>query len=831
MSINYQKLVMKKTTTLLFLLVFATTFSQIKGKVTDSKNKPLSFVSIYLDGTITGTTSNEDGYYELPIKRAKKYTVVFQFLGYKTLKKDVLVKTASYNLNAQLSEERVTLNEVQINSKENPANQIIRNVIANKKKNENKIQRFTADFYSRGLYKIKNAPKKILGQKLGDLGGGLDSTRSGIIYLSETVSKIAHQKPNKFKEHIVASKVSGSDNGVSFNRAEDVNFNLYKNTVEIGNEIISPIANYAFGYYNYKLVGNFYDKNGQSISKIAILPKRKNDRVFSGFIYVVEDDWALYGTDITVTGAQVNLPMIDALHFKQSFNKTPKNKAWVVISQTIDFKIGMFGININGRFSSAYSNYNFNPTFTKTTFGKEILSFEENATKKDSTYWKKLRPAPLTAEEVTDYVIKDSIKTIRKSKKYLDSLDSKDNKLSWSFPLSGYSYRNRFEKWSFNIDSPIEALNFNTVQGWNSTIGMSYFKNLDETGKWINFGANFNYGFSDKKLRPTAFFGYKWNSTSRPILRFSGGVATRQFNAQNPISSLHNTINSIFFERNYKKIYEKTFANVSFSRELTNGFRFNSSLEFSDRKPLFNTTNYSAKNIKDRAYTSNNPIDPLSNSASFSQHNIWTLNLGTTINFGTKYLSYPDRKFTVYNDKYPSIYIGYRKTFGSGNSENHSDYVFSQLRQSFSLGNLGSSKYRIKGGVFLNQKDIPFMDYAHFNGNKLSISPGNGTTNHFNLLDYYAYSTNNRFAEFHGEHNFKGFLLGKIPLINQLNFHVVAGAKGLFTGNRKPYTEASIGLDNIGFGKWRFLRVDYVISKGGINQKQKGFVFSIGLFN
>ena len=821
---------MKKITTLLLLFAVSSSFSQIKGKVTDSKNNPLSFVSIYLDGTITGTTSNDEGHYELPIKRTKKYTVVFQFLGFKTLKKDIQVTASSYILNVKLNEESVALNEVQINSKENPANEIIRNVIASKKKNENKIQQFTADFYSRGLYKIKNAPKTILGQKIGDLGGGLDSTRSGIIYLSETVSKISHQKPNNFKEHIVASKVSGSDNGVSFNRAEDVNFSLYKNTVEIGNEIISPIANYAFGYYRYKLVGNFYDKNGQMINKIAILPKRKNDRVFTGFIYVVEDDWALYGTDITVTGEQVNLPMVDALHFKQSYNKSLKKDAWVVISQTIDFKIGMFGFNINGRFSSAYSNYNFNPTFAKTTFGKEILSFEKNATKKDSTYWNKLRPVPLTTEEVSDYVVKDSIKTIRKSKKYLDSVDTKNNKLSWAFPLSGYSYRDSYNKWSINMDSPIADLNFNTVQGWNSNVGLRYFKTLNETGKWVNFGTNFNYGFSDKKLRPTAYLGYKWNNISRPILRFSGGITTRQFNSQNPISTLYNTINSTYFERNYKKIYEKTFANASFSRELTNGFRFNSSLEFADRKPLFNTTNYSTRNIKNRNYSSNNPIDPLSNSASFSQHKIWTLNLGTTINFGTKYLSYPDRKFTVYNNKYPSLYVGYRKTFGSGNAENHSDYIFTQLRQNFSLGNLGKTKYRIKGGIFLNQKDIPFMDYAHFNGNKLSISPGTGTTNHFNLLDYYAYSTNNRFAEFHGEHNFKGFLLGKIPLINKLNFHVVTGAKGLFTGDRKPYTEASLGIDNIGFGKWRFLRVDYVISKGGINQKQKGFVFSLSLF-
>ena len=821
---------MKNLTFLLALLSISSAFSQIKGKVTDSKNNPLSFVSIYLEGSITGTTSNEAGDYELPIKQAKRHTVVFQFLGFKTVKKVITVTGPTHTLNAVLQEESIALNEISINSTENPANQIIRNVIATKKKNEGKIKQFTADFYSRGLYKIKNAPKKILGQKIGDLGGGLDSTRSGIIYLSETVSKIKVRKPNDFKEHIVASKVSGSDNGVSFNRAEDVNFNLYKNTVVIGNEIISPIANYAFGYYRYKLVGNFYDKNGQMINKIAILPKRKNDRVFSGHIYIVEDDWALYGSDITVTGEQANLPMVDALKFRQSFNKSPKNNAWIVISQTIDFKIGMFGFNINGRFSSAYSNYNFTPNFSKNTFSKEVLSFEKNATEKDTAYWKKLRPVPLTKEEVADYVVKDSIKTVRKSKKYLDSIDLQNNMLSWGAPLSGYTYRDTYNKWSFTIDSPLTSLNFNTIQGWNASSSLSYFKTLNDTGKWITLGTTFNYGFSDKKLRPTAYFGFKWNNTSRPILRLSGGITTRHFNAQNPISNLRNTFSSILFQENYKKIYEKAFANISFSRELTTGVRLNSSLEFADRKPLFNTTDYSLRNVKNRSYKSNNPIDPSSNAAPFSQHNIWIFNLGTSINFGTKYLKYPNSKRTVYTNKYPSLYIGYRKTFGSGDSENHSDYVFTQLRQEFSLGNLGRSKYRIKTGVFLNKKDIPFMDYAHFNGNRLLSSPGTGSTNYFNLLKYYTHSTNDRFAEFHGEHNFKGFLLGKIPLINKLNFHLVAGGKALFTSKRKPYTEATIGIDNIGFGKWRFLRVDYVISAIGSAQKDKGFILSLSLF-
>jgi hypothetical protein len=52
----------------------------------------------------------------------------------------------------------------------------------------------------------------------------------------------------------------------------------------------------------------------------------------------------------------------------------------------------------------------------------------------------------------------------------------------------------------------------------------------------------------------------------------------------------------------------------------------------------------------------------------------------------------------------------------------------------------------------------------------------------------------------------------------------------LFTADRKPYTEYSVGLDNIGWGKWRFLRVDYVRSNhGGVSND--GFLVGFSLFN
>ena len=79
-------------------------------------------------------------------------------------------------------------------------------------------------------------------------------------------------------------------------------------------------------------------------------------------------------------------------------------------------------------------------------------------------YWNGLRPVPLTSEEVKDYQLKDSIKVVRKSKKYLDSIDKKRNKLSWLSPVTGYTYRNSYKKWSLSFNSPLESISYNTVQ-------------------------------------------------------------------------------------------------------------------------------------------------------------------------------------------------------------------------------------------------------------------------------------------------------------------------------------------------------------------------------
>ena len=246
-------------------------------------------------------------------------------------------------------------------------------------------------------------------------------------------------------------------------------------------------------------------------------------------------------------------------------------------------------------------------------------------------------------------------------------------------PVTGYTYRNSYDKWSFSFNSPLESISYNTVQGWNATAGLSYFKRQNDKGKWVSAGVNVNYGLSEEKFRPVFYYVKKWNNLEKPRLSVSGGITTRQFNGRNPISRFNNTVYSLFREENYLKVYEKTFSRVAYSQEVVNGIYMSGSLEYAQRKPLFNNTDYVVFGRKEISFQSNNPLDPTDFTASFAEHDIASLNIGARFVFGQKYLSYPDSKFNIGNSKYPSVSVNYRKNFGASNSEFNSDLFLSLI--------------------------------------------------------------------------------------------------------------------------------------------------------
>jgi hypothetical protein len=786
--------------------------SQIQGTVKDLKGKPLPYVNIFIENTYKGTTSNEDGQYELNISKPSNYVIVFQFLGYKTLTKELKIESLPHRLDVVMEEEIIDLKEVVIDSQENPANRIIRAAIAKRKFYLEKLDAFTADFYSKGVIRIVDAPEKFMGQELGDFDGALDSTRTGILYLSETMSKIKYIKPSLF-ETVTASKISGNSTGISFNSAMDVDFNLYNNTVSINNDIISPIADYAFNYYNYNLEGEFYDDEGHLIHKINIIPKRENDRVFSGSIFIVEDTWALYGIDIKVNGSQIQIPPADTIRIRQNLTFDETANQWLLRAQTIDFQYSFLGFEGDGSFVANYTNYNLNPEFFEPKNKNEVLIFEKNANKKDDSYWGDKRPVPLTKEESKDYVRRDSIETKRSSKVYLDSIDQKNNRFKILDLLTGYSFDDSYNKKSFSISGPIEGIQFNTVQGFNISLNGNFTKQYNDFKKFISIIGGVNYSIETNRLRGSLASRYRFNALNDAVLIAQFGVKTEQFNRSNPISSLHNSISSLLFERNFMKLYDKQFAKIGYGMEVFNGLRFSTNMAYENRKVLFNTTDHTIRPIDGLSYTSNNPLDPSTmGSAPFENHNLLRFDLDIAIRFGEKYMSYPDLKYSFSNSDYPKLYFNYTKGFNSSISAYNFDHLGARLQQEINLKTTGLLNYNILAGTFFDNKTVSFVDYKHFNGNLTHVNTKGNYLSSFKNLGYYDYSTSNDYFEYHIEHDFKGYILGKIPLINKLNYNLLVGLHGIAAESQTPYREFNIGLANLGWKKYRFLRIDYVRS-------------------
>ncbi|MFE3870887.1 DUF5686 and carboxypeptidase regulatory-like domain-containing protein [Flavobacterium sp. ZS1P70] len=823
----------------LFLLLVLSFYSnaQIKGTITDEKGKPLPLVSVFEENTYNGTTSNEQGNYQLNIKSVGKNKIVFQLLGFKTKKIAIPTEKSPFTLDVKMLEESYSLNEVIINKKNNPAIAIIKSAIASKKENSEKTARYTADFYSRGLFKIKDLPKKIMGMKVDigdDMATNLDSTGSGILYLSETVSKITFEKPNNLKERIVASRISGNNKGYSYNTAKSSTYDFYNNTLEFGINMISPIADNAFNYYKFKLEGTFFNENNLQINKIKVTPNRDKEPVFEGYIYIVDDSFAIYAIDLDIKGYRMKNEFTDVMTLNQNFSYNSKNKIWSKNSQSLAFNAGAFGVKFSGKFNYVYTNYEFPLSFEKKTFGNEILSFETNANKKEDAFWNTIRPIPLTIEESSDYIKKDSLQTIRKSQKYMDSIDAKENKFKILKLLTGYTYKNSTKKHSFSYEGLLNlvSLSFNTVQGYNFDSGFKYtnWKNQENKGIYTSLSIKPNYGFAEDRLRVTGQFTHRFNNQNYATLYVTGGSSVKQFNPNELISKVINTISTLAFKNNFMKLYNLESAAIGYSQDIANGVNLGGKIEYQQRKPLFNNTNFSYFNKND-LYTSNNPLAPTDfTTPAFEKHHLTKLNLLAKINFGNKYSSRPDGKFNIRNNKYPTLYLGYEKAFSANEKKYEFDHFNTRLAYDLTLGNKGVIGFNLKAGKFLNADNIAFMDYKHFNGNQTHIGETARYLNVFNLLPYYSNSTNDSYFEAHMEHNDKGYIMNKIPLLNKLKSTMVLGLNTLAIPNSKPYSEASIGLDNLGFGKFKLFRVDYVRSYQN-GYKGYGVVFGLKVLN
>ncbi len=798
---------------LLLLFSFISLFSyagRISGTVTDESGAALGFASIYIKGTTRGTTANSQGKYFLNLDPGT-YIIVCQYVGFQRQEKEVTIGGESVIQDFILPIQPSTLGEVVIKNGEDPAYEVIRQAIRKRDFYNKQVDSFVVDVYIKGLMRSRGLPKKFFGQEIErDSSDGLDSMGRGILFLSESVTRVSYKEPNKVKFDVISSRQSGGGIGLSF----PFFISFYQNNVVLLDNavnkrgFISPIADNALHYYRYKLEGTFFEDK-KMINRIKVIPRRKNEPLFSGYINIVEDDWRIHSLELLTT-KEYQLELLDSLRVTQD-HVPVSPEIWRTKNQVIYLATKKFGFDITGNFVNVYNDYDLDPGFTKKTFGRVFMKYDSAYNKKDSLYWDQIRPVPLEADEKQDYKFKDSVAVIERdsmfSRARLDSLRKNQKPVTLKNIIWSGTYRNIYNAkfvGNYRIEPLLPKLQFNTVEGLAMQVNQ-HFRIFPRKAKqeyrldWFT-----RYGFSNGHLNSFADFTIRQRSQSyrNRYLKFSGGKRLSQFNQEEPIDPLSNTVYTLIAKKNYAKYYENWFGGIEYHNRFENGLDWKVNLVYEDRLPVQNSTDFSFFN-KDRVILPNHPYELAS--IPFNRHQ--ALVAGITLQYqpGQRYIEMPRNKIPI-GSNWPTFELQYNKGINdlAGSDVDFDKWKFSVF-DNINLKLKGEFRYRLSIGGFLNDNRVEIPDLQHFNGNQTFYNTK--YLNSFQLAPYYKYSNSEAFYFVgHAEHHFNGLLTNKIPLFNRLKWNLVAGANTFYVNKNNYYVEGFAGLENI----FKLFRVDFV---------------------
>lgn len=505
-----------------FLLSFHPLFSQgIRGLVSNKEKEPLPFASVFIRNLEDGVPTNENGRYEYRLQPGF-YDVLIQFLGYKSQLIIVEVKDQWIDLDVVLEEQVIALQTVEVRAgAEDPALTIMRKAIAKAKYHRLQLQEYSMTVYLKGTGQLTDAPF-FLRKKLEEEGMKLNEA-----YTSESVSRISFALPDKVEEKVISIRTNGDNQGTS--PAPYIQTSFYQDQI---NGIVSPLSRYAFRYYQFRHEGTFFDQ-GVMVSKIRVTPRSRGEQVFEGYIYIIEDLWAIYSLDLKtsllgfeITAKQQYAPVADNVWmplthtysfggkifgFAGEFNYLASTREYQIklnpdlaaVPEIIDEKVQEIpadALKVKKAQSALEQLATEEPKTRKeyrkliNQYEKELLkeeaeekqdpvvsernySVDSLARKRDLDYWDSIRPVPLTLKEVEGYKRDDSLAIVEAAK--VSEVDSIAKKARTRYkPLdflngSNYSFGKGI---SFGFRQNWTKFSFNTVEGWKVGLGMYYRK-------------------------------------------------------------------------------------------------------------------------------------------------------------------------------------------------------------------------------------------------------------------------------------------------------------------------------------------------------------------
>ncbi|MEK6781447.1 MAG: DUF5686 family protein [Bacteroidota bacterium] len=801
----------------LVLLVLFTSLAKaqetiVEGKVTDSNSgDPIPFVNVIFKGTSAGATTDFDGHFRIKTT-LRVDSITASYIGYKPRDKGIK-RGIKQVVNIQLEENIIKLQEIVINSGENPAFEILRKVVREKNNNDKrKLTAYEYDTYTKieidADHLTDEFRKRTVIQKITQVldsverMAGEDGNPILPVFITESVSKLYYRdNPSLKTEKILKSKINGvgMEDGTmitQFIGSSFQEYNFYQNWLNIATkEFVSPIADGWRLYYDYDLTDSLFIGNDYCY-RLDFFPRSEQELAFRGTIWITKNEFALKQIDASV-GKEANLNFIEKIRIQQELVTTELGP-WIPLKNRVLIDVGELSPNSAGMLAKFYtSNKNIvvNEPHDLTFYERPIQVAEDVRQYEEEKYWDTLRHEPLSEAEKNVYKMIDTLRNIPVVKTYTDIIKA---------VVDGYVKAGKVE-----IGPYLGFMAWNNIEGLRLNFGFK--TNMEFSKKWI-YAWQMGYGFNDTRIKYMA-------SAQRIISRDKW--TTVSFRVRSDIARIgvdDETLadNPLFLAATrwgfYRRAYYFNEYRAAFQRELFKGFSQKVSFRHWTFEPTYNFGYLESPGDSNSEVLENFQSSEVTLESRYARDEFFILNDNERISLGTN-------KWPVITLKYTH---GVEGVFGS-------DFDYDKLRltikKRMKWGPLGYSYLTLTGENVFNTLPYPMLS-LHL-GNQSPIY----STVTYNLMNYGEF-VSDHFASLQYQHYFEGFLLNRVPLLKKLNWRLLGTVNAIVGGmresnqaiispvtadgeealpvgffiNGKPYVELGYGVENI----FRFLRVDFV---------------------
>jgi hypothetical protein len=770
---------------LFFLLVFLSLSSHaqtIVGHVVDeATGENIGYASVLYKGHQIAAVSDANGRFSIPYHKGWKLSVTA--VGYKS--RTYTIEEDMQKLFVSLRQDTRALKEVTVRSKRskysrknNPAVELMKKVIANKKATDLSLR----DYYQYTKYQkltlaLNDMKKETLEHpKISKHRWILDQVetceQTGKLILpasvDETVTqKIYRRSPHAEKEIVKGQRSSGINdffqtgdilNTVSKDVFTDVN--IYDDQIRLlQHPFTSPISDGAISFYRYYIEDTLLVERDSCIH-LHFLPNNQQDFGFRGDLYVLKDSSHQVKRCELILPNQTDVNFVEGLKVIQEFTCLPSGE-WVLSTDDMVVELVLFdflqkGVAIR---TTRLSDYQFTDIPAKLFKGKAKTVTDPDAELMDDSFWHEHRKVNLTRSEANMEDFLNGMKSVGGFKYILLGLK-----------LLAENYIETGNPSKVDIGPVNSMVSTNFIDGLRTRLSLQTTANLSRHLFWKGYAAR---GWRSRKnyysSQLTWALNKKRNLPDEFPKRNLSFLSTCDVIAPSD-KFLSTDKDNVFTAFKWAKADKMMFYNrqqFTFEYEQMYGLR----------------TLLSVKTEKNEA-AGNMAFIPLNSGNSIGFR---TTELRAEIEYspGALYTNSKQRRLKV-NREAPIFTLSHTmgiKGMLGGDYDYH--YTEASIFKRFWLSSWGRIDLYTRGGVQWSQVPFPLLCMPAANMSYFSQKQS------FNLLTSMEF-LNDRFVSVDMNWDMQGKIFNRIPLIKKLRWREYIGAKmlwGALSDKNNPYVE------------------------------------------